>query len=64
MYPSVWKCLVRVTQEEGLGAWFKGLWPSLIKSSVATGLIFITFETTCRILVKAHNKVNSKADDR
>ncbi|KAK3874592.1 hypothetical protein Pcinc_020484 [Petrolisthes cinctipes] len=63
-YPSAWKCLVCVTQEEGLSAWFKGLWPSLLKSGISTGIIFISYESTCRILAKAHNTKNAKADDR
>ncbi|XP_045601973.2 mitochondrial thiamine pyrophosphate carrier isoform X1 [Procambarus clarkii] len=60
VYPSTLKCISQVTQEEGILAWYKGLWPAMLKSGCASGSIFITYEATCRILAHMHRtKENS-----
>lgn len=55
--------MIQITQEEGVLAWFKGLWPSMLKSGSASGLIFVTYESTCLFLAHIYGdkKVN---DDR
>ncbi|KAG7157824.1 mitochondrial thiamine pyrophosphate carrier-like [Homarus americanus] len=61
VYPSAWACIVRISQEEGILAWYKGLWPAMLKSGCASGSIFITFEVTCRALSHIHS--NEKDSD-
>lgn len=55
VYPSAWKCMVQITLEEGILAWFKGLWPSMLKSGCASGSIFVVYEATCLILNHLHD---------
>ncbi|KAF7686483.1 hypothetical protein HF521_015845 [Silurus meridionalis] len=43
-YRGLVDCMVRIAQEEGLAAFFKGLSPSLIKAAMSTGLTFFWYE--------------------
>ncbi|CAL4062177.1 unnamed protein product [Meganyctiphanes norvegica] len=54
-YKSMLECIAKVTQEEGVIAWFKGLWPSLLKATVSSGLIFVSYEFTCIFLTKTYH---------
>lgn len=56
VYRSPWSCVVQVTKEEGVLAWYKGLWPAMIKSGIAGGVIFLAFETTCALLAQRHGR--------
>ncbi|KAK7080544.1 hypothetical protein SK128_005576 [Halocaridina rubra] len=54
IYPSAWSCIVSITREEGLRAWFKGLWPSMLKGGASSGIIFVTYEATCTAFARRH----------
>ncbi|XP_050718513.1 mitochondrial thiamine pyrophosphate carrier-like [Eriocheir sinensis] len=56
VYRSPWSCVVQVTREEGVLAWYKGLWPAMIKSGIAGGVIFLAFETICALLAQRHGR--------
>lgn len=62
VYTNVWKYISTVMQEEGMQAWFKGLCPSMIKSGLATGVIFVSYEATCYVISVARGKSTSPDD--
>jgi len=43
-YRGLVDCMVQIAREEGFRGFFKGLSPSLVKASLATGLIFFWYE--------------------
>uniref|UniRef100_A0A6A7FTH4 Thiamine pyrophosphate carrier-like n=2 Tax=Hirondellea gigas TaxID=1518452 RepID=A0A6A7FTH4_9CRUS len=56
LYKSTWDIAVRVTKDEGLTGWFKGLSPALVKSVVVSGLLFLTYELTCQAMISMHHR--------
>ncbi|XP_035414522.1 mitochondrial thiamine pyrophosphate carrier [Cygnus atratus] len=55
MYRGLLDCLRQVMREEGLGGFFKGLSPSLLKAAVSTGLVFFSYELFCSLLCALKN---------
>ncbi|NXE38644.1 TPC protein, partial [Ptilorrhoa leucosticta] len=49
-YGGLLDCMRQIMQEEGLGGFFKGLSPSLLKAAFSTGLIFFWYELFCSLL--------------
>lgn len=56
VYKSPWSCVVQVTRQEGVLAWYKGLWPAMIKSGLTSGVIFLSYESICQLLSYVQNK--------
>ncbi|NXY83436.1 TPC protein, partial [Alcedo cyanopectus] len=50
MYRGLLDCIRQIMREEGLGGFFKGLSPSLLKAAVSTGLVFFWYELFCSLL--------------
>ncbi|OXB76968.1 UNVERIFIED_CONTAM: hypothetical protein H355_014790 [Colinus virginianus] len=55
IYRGLLDCIRQIMREEGLGGFFKGLSPSLLKAAVSTGLIFFTYELFCSLLCALKN---------
>ncbi|XP_033100402.1 mitochondrial thiamine pyrophosphate carrier-like [Anneissia japonica] len=51
---SLLDCICSIARHEGLGAFYKGLSPSLLKAVVTAGLTFSVYEQTCAILSYRH----------
>lgn len=49
---GLFDCLGRTVAREGYRGLFKGLWPSVIKSGIATGLHFFMYEELLSVLVR------------
>ena len=49
-YKSTLDCLRKVWQTEGVGAFTRGLVPTLIRSPFANGATFMAFEMAMRVL--------------
>ncbi|XP_035198632.1 mitochondrial thiamine pyrophosphate carrier isoform X1 [Oxyura jamaicensis] len=60
MYRGLLDCLRQVMREEGLGGFFKGLSPSLLKAAVSTGLVFFSYELFCSLLCALKNTDSTK----
>lgn len=60
VYQSLWDCVVQVTLEEGVLAWYKGLGPAMLKSGLTSGVIFLAFETICALLAQKHSRKEEK----
>ncbi|XP_068246669.1 mitochondrial thiamine pyrophosphate carrier-like [Palaemon carinicauda] len=54
VYENAWKCILSITREEGLKAWFKGLWPSVLKGAASSGVIFVSYEAVCNGFAHIH----------
>ncbi|KAF2354192.1 Mitochondrial substrate/solute carrier [Trinorchestia longiramus] len=55
LYRSIGDMAMRITSDEGIQGWYKGLWPALVKSSVVSGLSFVTFEMVCQFILYSHS---------
>lgn len=62
VYENAWKCIIGITREEGLKAWFKGLWPSLLKGAASSGAIFVSYEAVCSGFAHFHKGEASDSD--
>ncbi|NWZ31393.1 TPC protein, partial [Asarcornis scutulata] len=60
MYRGLLDCLRQVMREEGLGGFFKGLSPSLLKAAVSTGLVFFSYELFCSLFCALKNTDSTK----
>ncbi|XP_032055614.1 mitochondrial thiamine pyrophosphate carrier [Aythya fuligula] len=60
IYRGLLDCLRQIMQEEGLGGFFKGLSPSLLKAAVSTGLVFFSYELFCSLLCALKNTDSNK----
>lgn len=49
-YEGVIDCFRKIYKNEGVFAFYKGLTPLLIKIFPSSGLFFLTYETTLRLL--------------
>ena len=52
-YNNTWDIIVRVSRDEGLLAWYKGLSVALIKSASASTLTFVTYEAVCQMMLQS-----------
>ncbi|XP_062388211.1 mitochondrial thiamine pyrophosphate carrier [Sardina pilchardus] len=50
-YQGFLDCVVRIAKEEGVRGFFKGLYPSLVKAAVSTGLTFFSYEVFVNLLI-------------
>ncbi|NXW15049.1 TPC protein, partial [Circaetus pectoralis] len=55
MYRGLLDCIRQIMREEGVGGFFKGLSPSLLKAAVSTGLVFFWYELFCSLLCALKN---------
>ncbi|NXI73659.1 TPC protein, partial [Anseranas semipalmata] len=60
MYRGLMDCIRQIMREEGLGGFFKGLSPSLVKAAVSTGLVFFSYELFCSLLCALKNTDSTK----
>ncbi|XP_042562285.1 mitochondrial thiamine pyrophosphate carrier [Clupea harengus] len=51
-YQGFLDCVVRIGKEEGVRGFFKGLYPSLVKAAVSTGLTFFSYEVFVGLLIR------------
>lgn len=49
-YNGVWDCIWKIYRNEGVFAFYKGLTPNLIKVFPSSGLFFLAYEATVRLL--------------
>ena len=56
-YRGMVDCVITITQKEGLGAFYRGLVPTVIKSMTATGLTFAFYTMTKNALESVHDRV-------
>lgn len=57
-YNGLIHCVVVSIQEEGIRSLFKGLYPSLLKAALVSGINFCVYENVCRLLVLYNAKNN------
>ena len=56
IYRNTWDCIVKLTRQEGMIGWYKGLCPSLLKSAAFSGFVFMFYEISCLAIVFTHRK--------
>lgn len=57
-YDGMFDCFQQITKRESISALYKGLVPSLLKSSVSTGASFCLFTLTTNVLRSTHGSKN------
>lgn len=55
VYEGMIDCIQQIAKREGMAAFYKGLVPSLMKSSASTGASFWLFTLTKNILQSIHD---------
>ena len=55
VYKGMVDCFQQIAKREGMAAFYKGLVPSLLKSSVSTGASFWLFTFTKNVLRQIHD---------
>ena len=53
---NIFDCTLRIAQEEGINAFYRGLFPTVVKSMVATSMTFASFTITKNALRALHDK--------
>jgi len=54
-YSGLWDCLTTTIRLEGIRGLYRGLFPSVLKTSLGSGLSFAFFRTTKNVLETIHN---------
>ncbi|XP_059168962.1 mitochondrial thiamine pyrophosphate carrier-like isoform X2 [Physella acuta] len=57
-YNGLIHCVILSIQEEGIRSLFKGLYPSLLKAALVSGINFCVYENVCRLLVLYNAKID------
>lgn len=57
LYKNMWDCGSRIMKEEGIGAFYRGLAPTVLKTCFATSLTFSIFQLTKNTLESIHDMV-------
>jgi solute carrier family 25 protein 38 len=52
-YTSIWRSLAKVTTEEGLGAYFSGMLPRLVRKPLQSMIAWSVYEEACRRMQKS-----------
>jgi len=64
IYYGMFDCFKKILQHEGIGGFYRGLVPSVLKTGIATGLSFSLYRGTKNALEHFHDDYVDNVDDR